>query len=105
MIAEFVGDLLATAASNLSWQDNAACRGLGTEAFYPTKGGDGGAAAKRVCRGCPVLARCWQWGIDHEDDGVWGGTTPNERKALREKSGMDSSVDAWLAEHAEGIDA
>lgn len=42
--------------------------------------------AKRICRGCPVMAECLQWALEHdEQEGVWGGLDPNERAALRRK--------------------
>jgi WhiB family transcriptional regulator, redox-sensing transcriptional regulator len=40
--------------------------------------------AKRICRACPAQAACLAWAIDHGvTSGVWGGTTEEERRALR----------------------
>jgi len=39
--------------------------------------------AKRICRTCPAQARCLAWALDHGvTDGVWGGTTEDERRAV-----------------------
>ena len=42
--------------------------------------------AKSICRICPLLITCAQYAIEsNEEFGVWGGLTPNERRALRSK--------------------
>lgn len=40
--------------------------------------------AKAVCVGCPLITECLQWALDHREWGVWGGTTRDERRAIRE---------------------
>ncbi len=40
-------------------------------------------AAKLACDGCGVKELCAEYAIKHEPDyGVWGGTTPRERRML-----------------------
>jgi WhiB family redox-sensing transcriptional regulator len=70
------------------WRDDAACRDADPDLFFPT--GTTGAAlrqigeAKRVCRTCPAQTQCLAWALDNSViDGVWGGTTGHERRALR----------------------
>jgi WhiB family redox-sensing transcriptional regulator len=72
------------------WRQRAACQapGVDPELFFPV--GDFGpalsqaAAAKRVCARCPVRASCLAWALrGGEQDGIWGGTTPGERRCLR----------------------
>jgi WhiB family redox-sensing transcriptional regulator len=41
------------------------------------------SAAKAVCRACAVRAACLSFGLQTSQDGIWGGTTPEERRALR----------------------
>lgn len=41
------------------------------------------AQAKLLCAGCPVRALCLQYAVEFEEFGVWGGSTPAERDALR----------------------
>lgn len=44
--------------------------------------------AKRNCNGCPVTNACLTYALaDPELEGIWGGTTKNERNRLR--SGTD----------------
>lgn len=40
------------------------------------------AAAKQVCAGCPVIAKCQTYGLTtgKADHGIWGGLTRNERR-------------------------
>lgn len=71
------------------WTEDAACRGVDPEVFFPiaTDGVAGDqevAAAKAVCARCPVAADCLAWALRAgEAYGVWGGTTPGERRELR----------------------
>jgi WhiB family redox-sensing transcriptional regulator len=58
------------------------------ELFYPS--GSTGAAleqtqqAKAVCQRCPVRVQCLAWAMKtHQDAGVWGGLSEDERRALR----------------------
>lgn len=39
--------------------------------------------AKAVCSGCLVRATCLGYAMAHEEFGVWGGLTPDERDAIR----------------------
>lgn len=63
-----------------------ACAGLDPALFYPDPDDDGYAdavaEAKAVCAGCAVRDQCL---ADHLDEkhGVVGGTSPEERIALR----------------------
>jgi WhiB family transcriptional regulator, redox-sensing transcriptional regulator len=69
------------------WRDDAACRDADPELFFPI--GSAGPAlrqideAKRICRACPAQTRCLAWALDQEViDGVWGGTTEDERRVI-----------------------
>jgi len=71
-----------------NWRDEAACRDADPDLFFPV--GPTGPAlrqvdeAKRICGSCPAQARCLAWALDHGvTDGVWGGTTEDERRAIR----------------------
>jgi WhiB family redox-sensing transcriptional regulator len=75
-----------TARAN--WRDDAACRDADPDLFFPI--GTAGPAlrqtgeAKRICRGCPAQTQCLAWALQNRvTDGVWGGTTEDERRAIR----------------------
>ena len=56
------------------------------ELFFPHSG-QNASAAKAVCLECPFRMTCLEIALtthsDHDDHGVWGGTTPKERRVLR----------------------
>lgn len=68
------------------------CTEVDPEMFFPPKGGTA-TRAKKVCNGtgkgdaCPILVSCLEWALQHEKEGVWGGTTPEERDKIRKKNG------------------
>lgn len=73
------------------WRQLAACRREDPELFYPT--GNSGpayqrqeAAAKAVCRRCPVRQQCLTWAMDHLPHGIAGGLTETERSQGRNPS-------------------
>ncbi|WP_026412743.1 WhiB family transcriptional regulator [Actinomadura oligospora] len=79
-------------AAEEHWSDHAICRGADPDLFFPI----GYAApvlreqerqAKAICANCPVVADCLRWALRvGEPDGVWGGTTPEERRLLRRRA-------------------
>lgn len=51
--------------------------------------------AKRLCHTCPLVMACRRWALDHlalSEYGIWGGTTPNERRALRRKQKAEEAA-------------
>lgn len=73
------------------WRDDAACKGMGPDLFFPGRGTTGGgfalfveAPAKTVCRGCPVRIPCLKFALEEGfRDGIWGGFTEKERRKMR----------------------
>lgn len=66
-----------------AWVQDALCAQTDPEAFFPTKGGYT-EPAKRICRACPIQAACLAYALaDNSLDGIWGGTTPRQRRAIR----------------------
>jgi WhiB family redox-sensing transcriptional regulator len=70
------------------WRERAACRSEDPELFFPL--GEVGLSrtqierARAVCHRCPVMTACGSWALRNgESDGVWGGMTAAERRALR----------------------
>ena len=67
------------------WRDDALCLEADAELWFPEIGDSETARlAKRICLGCPARAACLEFALDQgEYIGIWGGTTPNERRDLR----------------------
>ncbi|MFB7030972.1 MULTISPECIES: WhiB family transcriptional regulator [unclassified Streptomyces] len=69
----------------------AACFGEDPELFFPV--GESGPAllqeeeAKGICRRCPLMDSCLQGALDrNETTGVWGGTSPRDRRNIRRRA-------------------
>lgn len=72
----------------IPWREAAACLNAGDEvSFFPDKEDLVGIAkAKAVCSTCPVADECLTWAIEtNQSEGIWGGHTPKERRALRRR--------------------
>ncbi|HVB26442.1 MAG TPA: WhiB family transcriptional regulator [Mycobacteriales bacterium] len=66
-----------------SWRTDGLCLRQDPELFFPNSAEDP-APALAVCARCPVRAPCLAAALDSgEPDGVWGGTTPEERRPMR----------------------
>ena len=71
------------------WGRDAACKDLEPEEadayFFPERGHTANAA-RRLCATCAVSEQCLEFAMKHLDAllfGVWGGTTPRERRGLQ----------------------
>ncbi|GAC1612015.1 MAG: transcriptional regulator WhiB1 [Mycobacteriales bacterium] len=75
----------------MDWRHQALCRDEDPELFFPI-GTTGPAAtqvaeAKQVCRRCAAVDECLSWALETgQDAGVWGGTSEDERRALKRHS-------------------
>lgn len=76
---------------NGDWRNSAACIGPDPELFFPV--GEKSQAdrdqiqeAKQFCVKCLVTAQCFNYAMEtHQDTGVWGGTSAEERRAIRRR--------------------
>jgi WhiB family redox-sensing transcriptional regulator len=65
------------------WMVDAACRGLDPELFYPRLG-EPTDRARAICNRCPVKQACLALAMRaNERDGIWGGLSGRQRRALR----------------------
>lgn len=77
----------------MDWREWAICRGEDPDLFFPVGNDSSGPtliqvdSAKEVCRRCPVMKQCLDWAVRADPvEGVWGGTTESERRAMRRSS-------------------
>jgi WhiB family redox-sensing transcriptional regulator len=68
------------------WPERAACKTASPSIFFP-RGEDGATQpdyshAKAICATCVVRGECLAAGL-YERFGVWGGTTPRQRRGMR----------------------
>lgn len=73
--------------SGVEWRQRAACRASDPEVFFPLPGDLAGIAqAKAICAGCPVRGECLGAALaGGDDEGVFGGYTPAERRVVRRR--------------------
>ena len=76
----------------LEWHEEAACKGLPIEIFFPDEEEDTPEdiiskleIAMKFCEDCPVLKLCYAHGLKHEDYGIWGASTEKERRSERRR--------------------
>jgi WhiB family redox-sensing transcriptional regulator len=71
------------------WPEHARCKGVDPATFFPVDKGrppttyDPYAAARVLCDACPVRDECLEYALEHEQLGMWGGRTPDERERIR----------------------
>ena len=70
------------------WRAAGACASVDPDLFFPVS--DEGEAvvqiarARRICAGCLVRRQCLEFAMEtREMQGIWGGTTPEERLRAR----------------------
>lgn len=70
-------------AADTDWRQAAACVEADPELFFPVDDSPSSTGpARAVCHGCPVVADCLATAIaSGDDDGVFGGMTPRQRRA------------------------
>lgn len=88
---------LPSLTRSANWRDEAACRHADPDLFFPV--GTTGPAlrqvdeAKRICRACPARMPCLAWALGNAiPAGIWGGTTEEERRAIRVLAGGPRAV-------------
>ena len=75
-------------ASPGSWAEQALCAQADPDAWFPDRGRTA-AIALRICAACTVRPQCLDYALSGADTwggittGIWCGTTPRERAALR----------------------
>jgi WhiB family redox-sensing transcriptional regulator len=70
---------------SVGWKSEAICRGLDPSLFYSEMDDklslSNNNSARIVCRQCPVRLECLMTARNNNEEfGIWGGTSPMERK-------------------------
>jgi hypothetical protein len=78
---------------NLTWRAKGVCQSVDPEVFFPAPS-EPADAAVALCRTCDVQGACLAWALQVGDcHGVWGATTPRERRAM---------LVAWHSDEVQG---
>lgn len=75
-------------AAELKWREDAACKGVDPNIFVPSLGrGDGRNTykeARTYCSQCSVVNDCLNYALKvNMEFGMFGGTTPRQRRSLK----------------------
>lgn len=66
-----------------AWMADAACAEHDLELWFPANG-QSPKPAKAICRSCLVVDECLEHALEAgEVHGIWGATSPEERRQLR----------------------
>ncbi len=78
---------VTTTTRSTSWEADSACLGAEPNLFFPlrTDASVMVSAAKRVCARCRVSRQCLDEAVRRGHSGIWGGTTPEERRVLQRR--------------------
>jgi WhiB family redox-sensing transcriptional regulator len=75
----------AARSDAVPWHEHALCRQMDPELWFPEPW-ENETPAKLICGRCPVRAACLAYALDaHEEYGVWGGLSPEERRELHRR--------------------
>jgi WhiB family transcriptional regulator, redox-sensing transcriptional regulator len=78
---------LEAGGGSFDWMSQGACRAEDPELFFPIAATGPASrqirAAKAVCGRCAVRAPCLAYALETRPDGIWGGTTTEERPPAR----------------------
>jgi WhiB family redox-sensing transcriptional regulator len=80
---------------------NALCRGETTSRFFPEdfESPDPGAIA--LCHRCEAREICLAWALSHDEVGIWGGLTDDQRRAINTQRNRVKCPDCRSYEVAE----
>jgi WhiB family redox-sensing transcriptional regulator len=95
-------ELLEELLNRPAWHARAACRGMGTQIFFPTDQLTL-MKASRICHGCVVRSDCEDFALAHPSlKGIWAGMS-ERRRARTRKDALSGS--GRLEERDDGRDA
>ena len=81
---------MVSAESSTAWRSAGACLTADPDLFFPISPAGLGRAqtshAKVICASCHVQQQCLSFALETgEVHGIWGGTSPEDRQALRRR--------------------
>ena len=71
-------------STDTNWRQRANCKGSNIDLFYPEDDISFDKALE-ICKGCPVIKECRDYGLRNERFGVHGGLTPNQKNKERKR--------------------
>ena len=89
---------------DLDWWHLGICRGMDTNLFYDKYENDEKIAKNidEACLACPVIAMCYQSGIENNEYGVWGGVYLNSGSMDKNKN-LHKTNEVWKRLKAKNV--
>ena len=83
-----------------NWRAASACLNADPDMFFPVAVGTAASKqvslALRICEGCAVRQHCLDFAMrSGEKDGIWGGTTPEQRIRARRGRNRGAAGGTW----------
>ena len=70
----------------MEWMDQALCREVDYELFFP-EGGGGSKNARKICAKCEVKTQCLDYALTFPHMiGIWGGTSEKQRRKMKQEA-------------------
>lgn len=81
---------------DLNWWHLGACRGMETNLFYEKYEIDYNVAKNidEACMSCPVIKMCYDYAIENNEHGVWGGVYLNSGSVDKTKN-IHKTKEIW----------
>lgn len=81
---------------DFDWYDLAVCKGMDTNLFYDKYENDQSIAKNidEACLACPVSKMCYEFGVENNEYGVWGGVYLNAG-LLDKARNIHKTQDVW----------
>ena len=73
---------------------DAACSEVGVDFFFPDSREQESEAVKtviKICSTCPLYSKCLEYSLAVKVDGIWAGTTAQERRVIRIERGITAT--------------
>lgn len=84
LVNDFPAEALDESYFVKKWRNEGICNGVkNPDVFF---GANTVAASKVTCSYCPVQEKCLIWALIYKEEGLWGGTTEDERKEFTENN-------------------
>lgn len=77
-----IKDPFSISPSEMNWRDRAVCSNQPTDKFFATPKSCLISSALAICKTCPVRSDCFYEAMQYNYDGVWGGSTYEQRLVL-----------------------
>jgi hypothetical protein len=83
-------------SEDLDWFHLSVCRGMDTNLFYEKYEADPNIAKSidEMCLSCPVIAMCYETGVEGNEYGIWGGVYLTSGSIDRSKN-LHKTQEVW----------